>query len=130
MTLLKFHPEVANRECKHCQDFLYDEETGKLQLNKKFNPPQPIARPLTVLPPCRTSTGCPKGTPENNCELTEKNWLAYVHYLQCKAVGDFPKDAIVYRNAVIIRSVEDEYQRFVDTSLREWIKALASRRML
>ena len=35
------------------------------------------------------------------------NELAYTHYLECKAVGSFPDDPIVRRNASLIRSVED-----------------------
>lgn len=79
-------------------------------------------------PPCRTNQGCPKGTPENSKELSNKNRLAYDHYLQCKAIGKFPDDAIVYRNAGIIRRIEDQQLRQSNADLREWIKLLASSR--
>lgn len=79
-------------------------------------------------PPCRTNQGCPKGTPENSKELSSKNRQAYEHYLQCKAVGKFPEDAIVYRNAGIIRQIEDRMDRSAFTDLREWIKLIINAR--
>lgn len=81
-------------------------------------------------PPCRVKEiGCPKGTPEKNRELSPKNRQAYEHYLQCKAVGKFPEDAIVYRNAGIIRRIEDSFQRNKDSDLREWIKTILQARL-
>lgn len=66
------------------------------------------------MPPCYS---CPK-IPEHGdgarpglaVELTDRNWEAYSHYLECKAVGSFPDDPIVRRNAAIIRSVEDGHR--------------------
>lgn len=78
---------------------------GEQEKDKAGNP---IPRPKRTFPPCHYSPkGCPKGTPETSKELSEKNMRAYRHYLECKAVGDFPQDAIVRRNAGIIRVVED-----------------------
>lgn len=126
--LILYHPKVAYRSCQSCQEYLYDEDTGQVSIDRKFATPRAEKRPAVMPPPCRTCIGCPKGTPENSRELSPKNRLAYEHYLQCRAVGDFPKhDAIVRRNAAIILGVYDGYQRFADTSLREWIKVLASR---
>ena len=36
---------------------------------------------------------------------------AYRHYMECKAVGRFPDDPIVRRNAGIIRRIEDAQER-------------------
>jgi hypothetical protein len=123
-----YHPLVANRNCQHCQEYLYREDTGEVDMDRKFAVPQPIKRPEVMPPPCRTNQGCPKGTPENSKELSNKNRLAYDHYLQCKAVGKFPEDAIVYRNAGIIRQIEDRQLRQSNSELREWIKLLVSSR--
>lgn len=39
--------------------------------------------------------------------LSVKNQRAFRHYRECVAVGEFPNDGIVRRNAAIIRGVED-----------------------
>lgn len=73
-----------------------------------------MPRPKGLPTPCRF---CPKippkarPSPENGEELTPENWAAYRHYLECKAIGVFPADAIVRRNAGIIRDLEDHYDR-------------------
>lgn len=123
-----YHPKVAGRSCESCQKFLYLEDTGEIDMDTKFAVPRPRERPEVMPPPCRTNQGCPKGTPENSKELSNKNRLAYDHYLQCKAIGKFPDDAIVYRNAGIIRRIEDQQLRQSNADLREWIKLLASSR--
>jgi hypothetical protein len=64
--------------------------------------------------------GCDKGTPEDQHVLTEQNRAAYEHWKECKAVGIFPDDPIVRKNAVIIQDVHDSYEK------REWTKRLAA----
>ena len=104
MRLLILHPEVAYRDCPDCEAFVYDEKTGE-RLERQG---QPVPRPKGTRAPCRLRiNGCPKGTPESPKSLTEANWLAYEHYSQCRAVGQFPDDPIVRRNAAIIRQAVD-----------------------
>lgn len=103
MRLAIVHPEVAARDCKHCQKWLYDEKTGKVVERHGI----PIERPKGTHPPCRLHIGCPKGSPENSRALTSQNRRAYHHYLECRAVGQFPDDPIVRRNAALIRHVEE-----------------------
>jgi hypothetical protein len=55
--------------------------------------------------------GCPKGTPEDQKTLTAENAEAYWHWQQCKAVGQFPNDEIVMRNAGIIQQEVDRLER-------------------
>lgn len=43
--------------------------------------------------------------------LSEQNWQAYTHYLECRAVGEFPNDPIVRRHARLIRQIEDAADR-------------------
>lgn len=59
---------------------------------------------------------CPKQPPDvpeperswaTAVELTEQNWRAWAHYRECVAVGSFPDDPIVRRNAAVIRAAED-----------------------
>jgi hypothetical protein len=67
----------------------------------------PCVRPAKTPPPCRQ---CPKESPEkaHEHELSEKNWRAYAHYQQMRAVGPTSEeraDPIVRRNAAIIDQV-------------------------
>lgn len=74
-------------------------------------------KPLTRLPgeaflaPCRTEKGCPKGTPEEPKTLWPENELFYEFYKQCKAVGQWPDDPIVRRNAAVIADLEQAIDR-------------------
>lgn len=63
------------------------------------------------LVPCNTDKGCPKGHYDNPQEMTESMTLAYHHYLECRAVGDFPRDPIVRQCASVIRQAEEACDR-------------------
>lgn len=54
---------------------------------------------------------CPKVKPFSGIELTEAHWKTYTHYLECKATGQFPDDAIVKRNAAAIARAEQRFER-------------------
>ena len=96
------HPGVAYRDCAHCEKFHYDEDTGEVHQWRG----QPMERRGNDKAPCRMKPdGCPKGTPEEPKSLTPKNRQAYHYYLECKAVGEFPRDPIVRRNAALIAQV-------------------------
>lgn len=106
MRLLILAPHVATRDCGDCLRHVYDEKTGKRVMRRD----KPVPRIPQAPAPCRTPAGCPKGAPvgEPGCkELSPKNWLAYRHYQECRAVGDFPRDATVRRNASLIRMAEE-----------------------
>ena len=105
--LLMQHPQVATRDCKFCQEVLHDETTGKPVQRAGHL----VQRHAGCPPPCRMHKGCPKGTPEKPKSLSERNMMTYQHYLECRAVGIFPDDPIVRRNAQIIRMAEDEVER-------------------
>lgn len=73
-----------------------------------------VARTPGQRPPC---SYCPKQpadvkerdrTPETAVELSPKNWRAYHHYTECAAVGQFPDDAVVRRNAGLIERIEKD----------------------
>ncbi len=107
MYLILAHPAHAAIDCKQCQLFLHD---------KDFKPiirgGQKIKRYKGSHAPCFYGADkCPKGNPLAGSDLTEKNTRAYLHYLECKAVGDFPDDAIVRRNAAAIRVAEDRFEQ-------------------
>src|SRR5579863_9431193 len=107
-------PQVAFRNCDHCQMYVYDEKTGR----PYQHPPHSgrlVVRPAGTCPPCRIAgVGCPKGTPENSRELSAANRAAWRHYRECRATGRFPDDPLVRRHAAIIREVEDAFER------RQW----------
>ena len=98
------YPQFANRDCQHCLDHEYDEQTG---IAKTFHG-KPLKRHHKNPPLCKTPEGCPKGTPEKPNTLTLRNRKAYIHYLECKAVNDFPDDPIVRMNARLIQGVLDQ----------------------
>lgn len=123
--LIMQHPEVAFRDCAHCKAWIYDEDTG-LQFKAKGTD-LPVPRPKGVKTKCETKDGCPKGTPENSRSLTPKNWQAYEHYKRCKAVGRFPRDGIVERNAGIINDAEQTVRDRQQCELIKMMTMLAAR---
>lgn len=99
--LLLSRPELAYRDCKFCQQFEHD-DNGPLLI---FDLPLARRRP----PACRTSRGCPKGTPDDQLSLTPANLLCVQHYRHCKAVGRFPRDPLVEFHARVISEIEREF---------------------
>jgi hypothetical protein len=119
------HPQVARRDCNHCQLYQYNEDTGRVEQWRG----RPLRRVRGQPPPCRTPQGCPKGSPEESRQLTRRNEQAYDHYLQCRATGRFPDDPLVARNAAIIRSAWDLLERRNAEELRMLLSALIGRRL-
>lgn len=110
MRLLLLHPLVAWRDCEHCLKYRYDEKTGKPETQRRSEELIPRDEAFPAL--CRTAKGCPKGTPEQSKALTEQNLQAYEHHMECKAVGQFPDDPIVRRNAMLIEAVREQVAEF------------------
>lgn len=102
MILQITHPEIAFRDCASCQAFFYD-DSGKIVLYD--GKPYPRGKVPT---PCKTSAGCPKGSPDAGIALSDKNRQALAFHRRCKAVGRWPDDPIVTRNAAVIESAEAE----------------------
>lgn len=70
----------------------------------------------------RKDKSCPKGNPEEPKTLSENNQNCYEHYRECRAVGKFPEEPIVLRNAAIIREIEDAVNQEHESELRIGIK--------
>ena len=88
---------------------------------------KPVPRPRGAPLPCSTCPKIPPGTdphPDNAVELGERELAAWEHYRECRAVGAFPDDPLVRRNAAIIRQVEDSAER--QRELRTGLKVLGS----
>ena len=73
-----------------------------------------MLRPKGAVTPCSWCEKQPPTVPERERsadtaeELSDRNWQAYLHYQECRAVGEFPSsDAIVRRNAQLFRQAED-----------------------
>lgn len=89
---------------------------------------EPVERPKGIPTPCSTCPKIPLGVvpePRNATDLSAKNWLAYRHYLENRAVNSFPHDPIVRRNAALIRMVEDEAMKHNAYQQQVFLKALA-----
>lgn len=75
--------------------------------------------------PCGSCPKIPKDvsvrTPAYAEELSERNLWAWQHYLRCKAVGQFPDDPIVRRNAAIMAEVEKEIDHLRQARLFEML---------
>lgn len=120
LRVLLLHPKWAMRSCDDCQRYRHHEDQSDELFGKPMcrplNSDNKITRDRGEFPPCKV---CPKiapgdaPIPQNAQELSEKNWKAYQHWQECKAVGSFPDDAIVRKNAAIIQKVHDEYDRQV-----------------
>lgn len=119
------HPEVAYRDCDYCQKYQHNKETGAVILD---NFGRPDERYEACPPPCRTSEGCPKGTPENSLALLPQMEDCYRFYLECKAVNDFPKDDWVRMAAVEISQIEREAEQLLESQRWSALMAIASRR--
>ena len=118
MRLILHHPHVAARSCFTCKTYIHDDSPTRMG-EIVMLAGKPVPRIADQNPPCRWCPKIPKGAepvPENAEELSERNWLAYQHYLECKAVGKFPGDSMVRRNAMLIRQVEDSARRMQDLS--------------
>lgn len=131
MILRIYHPKVAAIDCETCKKFHYDEKwdpvmipadpSGRTKKHMPRGPRDPLA--------CSICPKIPLGAvpvPKNAVELSPKNYRAWRHYLECRAVGKFPDDPIVRRNASILRELYDEYDRHYQIeALAKWMKASA-----
>jgi hypothetical protein len=96
MRLLTLYPSTAGITCESCQKFWMDPIDGTYAKRDGVRLERPEGSLL-----CEVGT-CPAGDPNANRRLNRKNLMAYRHYLECYAVGDFPEDPIVRNNARLI----------------------------
>lgn len=130
MRLVLLHAGIATRSCGDCQRYLYYDRGSDDFGSRVERGGLPVLRPKNVKTPCQWCPKIPPGEspkPENAIELSEKNIAAVVHYRECKAVGEFPDDAIVRRNAALIRGAEEVAERV--HQMRSGQAALAAMRM-
>lgn len=119
MILLDRWPEVAAVDCSVCQRFQYDEKWRPVMQAGLH-----VQRPSGTKPPCGyPHIGCPKGTPEQSRALTPENMQAYRFHKECEAVQQWPDDAIVRRNAAVIRGAEAMVRRWREDETSALMKA-------
>lgn len=103
------HPELPT--CGECQKWVYDPTKGWKQSERGG---KPVRRESGSPTPCGLCPKIPRGErphPAHAVELSDDNYRAWLHYQRCKAVGRFPADAMVERNAGIIRTIEEQVAR-------------------
>lgn len=110
MRLLLYHPEYAARPCEDCAKWMYQEDGSR----KMFRG-LPMLRPQGVPTPCWKCPKIPADAPvkarSEAVEMSEQSRAVWLHYSECRAVGQFPDDPIVRRHAGLIRRIEDAHAR-------------------
>lgn len=109
--LLLFHPEIAGRKCSDCIKYVHDDRPGRMGQIVERPRGVPVLRIKNQRPRCEWCPKVPKDEPpepSSAVELSDRNWQAYRHYMECRAIGKFPDDPIVRRNAMLIRQAEDQ----------------------
>ena len=97
------HPLIAARSCEDCGKWLYDPNTHRIVTRGG----KPCPRPSAAMTPCKLPAGhCPKGTPEDQRSLSERNQQMYVYFQECRAVGRFPDDPLVLDRTRLIDLAE------------------------
>lgn len=113
MRLLWRHRPIALIPCEICEKYVCDDQTKAFSFGRDGKPELRLVDiGVEFLAPCRDpARGCPKGTPENQKTLNESNQVCYDHFRECEAVGQFPDDPIVRRNAALIKDTIREVER-------------------
>jgi len=102
---------VAYRSCKSCQEWLYNEETGKIK--------QRLGKDVKrgdALPPCES---CPKKSPKEAkfYELSAKNYKAVQVYHQVQATNGRclsereSRDRVLCRNLAMIHQILSGHEK-------------------
>jgi hypothetical protein len=116
LRLLLYHGAWAEVSCTDCKRWMRNDD-GSYQTRSNGIVRLKVLRPEGALTPCYSCPKIPREaparTPDHAVELSAKNRQALYHYQGCRAVGRFPKDdPIVTRNAIVIRSLMDAFERF------------------
>ncbi len=108
MWLYFSHPNHFALSCTDCVKYM--QKDGILTRR----PPrigQLVLRVPGTVTPCVKCPKIPDDSPAKTREwaqeMSERNRMAFVHYRECAAVGVWPDDPIVRRNAAIIRGAID-----------------------
>lgn len=115
-------PDAAARSCADCRAWLYHDTPDRFGAAVERGG-RPVPRPPGTATPC---SYCPKQPadlppqdrrPETAVELSDQNAQAVRFTAECRAVGRFPDDAIVRRNAAVIAEAEKTADRVTQAKL-------------
>ena len=113
------HPRTAEMDCGYCQVHVVDDSWRPVLLRDGRPEKRNLNAGPEFLPACRDlKRGCPKGSPEHPKTLSEDNQLCFQHYRECAAVGVFPDDSVVRRNAAAICEVIESVERSREVELQ------------
>lgn len=98
--LVSRFPWFGRVSCKTCRKYWFSPLSGKFTAFDLGG--KPLEREGQVLCETEAIEKCPVGHHSRPKSLTAKNRLAFQHYLECQATGNFPDDPIVSRNAEVI----------------------------
>ena len=108
--VLLLHPEWS-RTCADCLKWRYGPD------GKRMDRPHGSGLWLTNddgFTPCSECPKIPSGKPKERryaVELSDKNYRAWKHWRECRAVNSFPDDPIVRRNAEILQGIQDQIDK-------------------
>lgn len=135
MLLQRLHPDIANRDCNHCREFVYiDDPSDKVRYGKLLRQPggEPQRRPPGSNPPCMNERiGCVKGRWDEQRVLTEQNRDAWLFYRPLIAAGCIPDEPLAREVAAAIIEAETMVERAqnrkaITESMEALVMALAS----
>lgn len=115
------HPRLSSVDCRHCWQYEYDEKTWEVRPDPRNG--EPLRRIMG--PPCTMRRGCPKGHIDNQKSLTAQNRLTVLYYHECSAIGEFPDDDRVRRNAGLLRQIEVYREQMTQQMMVEFVKAMS-----
>ncbi len=127
-------PEFGGgRTCEECKKWLYDSD-GKIMTRGRRGTIELQQVPNTSgITPCNDAktgrcpkipTDAPQATSHYAVEPSDRSYRAWRHYRECRAVGIWPNDPIVRRNAAIIRGIYDQYERMPLVQLTTLMRVL------
>lgn len=103
-------PQMVTRTCARCVLFMYDDTPGEMGPPTMLESGKQMARPEGCDPPCHQCPKVPYDAPartrEHAIDPPEASYEAVRFYQRCRAVGRFPEDEIVERNAGLIEPIE------------------------
>ena len=128
--LARLHPEW-DRECSVCEKYI-PREDGSFVLDRRTalpvlsypGAPKPCHKCLKVPAGVRASSMPWKEMQSHAVSLTPQHRQTWRFYRECRAVGQFPPDAIVRWAAAILREVEEECDRLPTERLTDSVLAL------
>lgn len=115
-------PHIFHRSCRDCATYVYAPDGSQTM---RFG--LPVLRPAGTSTPCgvcpKTSGRLPR-TWREAAEPSERTLRVIDHWRRCRAVGRFPSDVIVERNAAILHEIHEQAEANERTRLMSMLMLL------